>query len=391
MSSPPTTLCTEDLAVDRELADIAQSFRFLLDVTPVNVGDARKQFLSSTATEPPFDYRDIEDDPEVIRKRLDAVAVDTVADPTTCHLLKAKRRELELQLEMLRARGTADFRALGIELYGTVSPALLEQAEVLLGETDAGRRPSGAWCDAASFARRADAELDHYRALVPDLVVHVEIRDDCSSIMVSNGDLLVPSSLRVAEDRVDALLQHEIGTHIVTYVNGSCQPLRVLACGLAGYEETQEGLAVLAEHLIGRLTVRRLRQLAARVVAVHEMVDGRSFRAVHRHLVDVGFTATEAFSIVMRVYRSGGLTKDAVYLRGLTDLVAHIGAGQSIDVLWLGKMALAAAPLVEELHRRGALVGPRLCPRYLDYPAARSRIAGIDETTSLVDLIERAA
>ena len=384
-------LCAEDLAVDRELADIAQSFRFLLDVTPVNVGDARRHFLSSTVATPEFEYRVLEDDPAVITKRLDAVMVEAIADPTLSHLLQAKRREVELQLEMLRARGTDDFLSLSIELYGTVSPALLERAGVLLGDLGAPPRAAGPWLDAEGFARRAQAELDRYRALEPDLAVHVEIRDDCSGLMVSNGDLLIPSVLRVAEGRVDALLQHEIGTHIVTYVNGSRQPLRVLASGLAGYEETQEGLAVLAEYLVGGLTASRLRQIAARVVAVHHMIDGQSFRTVHCTLVDAGFSSTEAFSIVMRVYRSGGLTKDAVYLRGLSDLAAHLGAGRSIDVLWLGKMALSSAPLIEDLWQRGVLVGPLIRPRYLDDPAVQARIVGLEHTTSLADLVRSSA
>ena len=65
--------------------------------------------------------------------------------------------------------------------------------------------------------------------------------------------------------RVGASLQHEVGTHLVTYYNGLEQPLRLLHVGLAGYDETQEGLAVLAEYLVGGLSRSRLRTLAERV------------------------------------------------------------------------------------------------------------------------------
>jgi uncharacterized protein (TIGR02421 family) len=194
----------------------------------------------------------------------------------------------------------------------------------------------------------------------------------------------------VAESRVEALLHHEIGTHVVTHVNGANQPLHVLAVGLAGYEETQEGLAVLAEYLVGGLTSHRLRQLAARVVAVHEMVAGADFTEVHRQLVDAGIDGAQAFTITMRVFRSGGLTKDAVYLRGLHDLVTHVSAGQGLDVLWLGKMPISAAPLVEDLHRRGVLVDPLLLPRYLAEPGARVRLADIHRVASLAELIQGA-
>ena len=145
----------------------------------------------------------------------------------------------------------------------------------------------------------------------------------------------------------------------------------------------------LGRDRVGRvgLTGGRVRQIAARVVAVHQMVEGRSFRSVHRALCDAGFSATEAFSIAMRVYRAGGLTKDAVYLRGLSDLVTHVGSGRSLDVLWLGKMALSSAPLVEELWLSGALIAPLIRPLYLDDSEVQDRITSLGHMTSLADLL----
>ena len=192
---------------------------------------------------------------------------------------------------------------------------------------------------------------------------------------------------RVAVARLNALLQHEVGTHVVTHVNGAHQPLHVLASGLAGHEETQEGLAVLAEHLVGGLSSSRLRQLAARALAVHLMVTGAGFEDVHRDLVAAEVPPGQAFSITVRVFRSGGLTKDAVYLRGLRDLVDHLAGGGDLTPLWLGKMPLSAVPLVAELHRRGALRDPVLLPRYLDDPAAVQRLSRLHQVSSLTALI----
>ena len=77
---------------------------------------------------------------------LDDIDVAAVEDPTLGHLLRAKHREMELQLEMLEARESDDFLPLSIELYGGVSPALRRQAEALLDHRDrdraAGRRRS---------------------------------------------------------------------------------------------------------------------------------------------------------------------------------------------------------------------------------------------------------
>jgi len=144
---------------------------------------------------------------------------------------------------------------------------------------------------------------------------------------------------------------------------------------------------VLAEHLVGGLTAGRLRQLAARVVAAHAMTGGASFEEVHRELVDLGVPKGQAFSIVVRAFRAGGLTKDAVYLRGLRELVDHLREGGPLQALWLGKMPLAAAPLVDELHQRGALHDPVLLPRYLDDPAAQARLARLPQVSALASLI----
>ena len=104
-------LSPDDLAIDHELADIASGIRFLLAVTPVNLLDARRRFFADGGT-PEFVYAPLDDDPAVIEARLAAVAVEHAADVALGHLLTAKRRELELQLEMLRCRGSDDFLAL---------------------------------------------------------------------------------------------------------------------------------------------------------------------------------------------------------------------------------------------------------------------------------------
>ena len=66
-------------------------------------------------------------------------------------------------------------------------------------------------------------------------------------VMVAHGSLLVGAEARIPAHRVEALIHHEVGTHLVTGHNGAAQSLKMLAVGLPGYEQTQEGLAVLAE------------------------------------------------------------------------------------------------------------------------------------------------
>ncbi|AKT50750.1 flavohemoglobin expression-modulating QEGLA motif protein [Arsenicicoccus sp. oral taxon 190] len=376
-------LAAADLAADHALAQISTDIRFLLDVTPTDAAAVRDRFVTEGG-EPEFAYRDLSTDPDVVEQMLRGVDLDAVQDPTLAHLLRAKHREIELQAEMLRARCTDDFLALSLEAYGGVSPWLLATGEKLL--TALPPEEDAAPLDAQAFLAVAEAEIGHYRALDPDVDMRVQLRDDVSGVMVEGNALMIPEHARIAVSRADALLQHEVGTHLVTQVNGARQPIRCLGAGLAAYDETQEGLAVLAEIACGGLTVARLRQLGARVVTVHRITSGASFSEAYQGLTEAGVPRASAFTTTMRVYRAGGLTKDAIYLRGLLELLEHVSRGGALDLFFLGKFSLRDLPLVSDLHARGVLAEPLVTPRYLLDPEATDRIARAAAADHLTDL-----
>ncbi len=184
-------------------------------------------------------------------------------------------------------------------------------------------------------------------------------------------------------------MHHEVGTHLLTYCNGRAQPLRLFSIGLPGYDELQEGLAVLAEYLSGGLTPGRLRTLAARVVAVRRLVEGAAFEEAFQELTGVhGFSPRIAFNTTMRVYRGGGFTKDAVYLRGLVRLLEYLRAGGEIEPLFVGKVSLEYIPVVAELLWREVLDPPALLPRYLETDDARRSMQRLRGDVSVLQLAE---
>lgn len=386
--SPPeeSSLSAADLAIDHALANLSESLRFLLEITPVDDEDARADFLAGRRSDPGFGYRDLQIDPDVAQAQLADIDVGSVEEPTLGHLLRAKHRELDLQLQMLRARDTDDFLVLSIELYGGVEPDLREQAEAVLRSVTRPEGPGPA-LDAEAFLQLALAEIAHYREQDPDIEMHAEIRPDANGIMVSGNVLLIGPESAVQSARAEALLHHEVGTHLVTQVNGSAQPIRVLGSGLAGYDETQEGLAVLAEIACGGLTAFRLRQLAGRVLTVHRRIAGASFAEAHAALVDEGFPPGSAYTTTLRVFRSGGVTKDAIYLRGVVDLLSHLREGGSLETLFRGKFSLTDLPLVSELDKKGALRPARLTPRYLEDPAAVTRLASAARARAIHEVL----
>ncbi len=381
---------------DEALTEISRSFDFLLQVTPVNTEGARLQFFRDGAErDPDFDYRPLIVDVAALKRRLYNLPLERLEDPTIAHLLSASRTEMSRKLTMLGDRNTERFLYGSLAVYGGVSDPLHALAVRLLEtvarsgvveDDDDGPEEEGV-VNAAGFAAMAEDELARYREEYSGLAAKVHIRTDVTGLLVSDGDLLIGAQFRATETRAKALLQHEIGTHAITHSNGLAQPLSQLASGLAGYEETQEGLAVAAEYLVGGLTPSRMRVLAGRVVAVRELVHGASFVECHRLLTgDYDFAPSTAFTICMRVYRSGGLTKDAIYLRGLQDFLAYLEAGREVEPLLLGKLSLSDVPAIEELRWREYLKRPRLMPRFLNAPGAQAAMRRLRGGHSLVQL-----
>ncbi|NIP80379.1 MAG: DUF1704 domain-containing protein [Gemmatimonadetes bacterium] len=365
---------------DRRLAEIDASFDPLLLVAPVNADRAWERFRDGGyAEDPEFHYRLLPMDPDLLKRRLYEVELEGVDDPAAWRLLRDKREELDRQITLLAERNTPAFLHDSIRLFGHVEPPLLDRARDILDQVPArSGRPGGERVGAEEFARRARHEFDHYRALYPAFESEVQVRPDLVGLMVSSGRLLIGRGLALRPRRVEALLQHEVGTHVLTYVNGAAQPFLQLAHGFADYDELQEGLGVLAEYLVGGLDAARMRLLAARVVAVECRLGGASFVETFRRLHgDHGFTPRTAFDIATRVYQSGGFTRDVIYLRGLVGVVEHLREGGALEPLYVGKIAARHVAIVRELQERGVLKPAPLVPRFLERESSRDRLTAL--------------
>lgn len=377
--------------VDRGLADVASSFGFLLQVTPVNSVAAWEDFSGSGfESEPELLYRPLAFDPDDARRQLFSLPLDQVDDPVVHHLLRDCRDEIEAHIRMVLDIETPQFLPTSLRVYGAPDASLVALARQLVEAiqaqpaTGAGEEIVGA----TAFAAAARAQLDAYHARSAHVPTAVEIREDLpGSLMVSQGRLLIGARASVPAPRVNALLAHEVGTHVVTYANGCAQPIEQLRHGTAGYQDLQEGIAVFSEWLVGGLTAGRMRTLAARVLGAAALADGASFVDTFRTVRESGLSERASFNVALRLRRGGGLTKDMVYLRGLRDLLDHLSRGGAFWPLFAGKIALPHLPAVDDLRQRGILVSPPLLPLHADAPATRDRLDRARQGLSVLDLL----
>jgi len=364
-----TSLRKNVFEIDEELGKCSNLFDFLLLVTPINVDDAWASFRKSNFLKAPvFHYRPMPIDPELIKRKIYNLPIEDISDPTMAFLFRDKRKEIDRMLDMMMEREKPDFMLTSLQLFGPIDDRLLETAKALLISIDTPEvPPKRKMIKAPQFARMAERELLWLQQQDPSISTVVRVRDDIDGIMVSRGTLNISKNFQVSEHRAFSLLQHEIGTHVVTYYNGKAQPLKLFYIGVPGYEELQEGLAVFSEYLTGGLTPNRLRTIAARVIAVQQMISGSSFVDTFFLLVDkYGFENKAAFTITMRVYRGGGLTKDAVYLKGLLNIINYLKKGKSLEPLLIGKIRQDYIPVVQELIHRQILTKIPIKPRFLD-------------------------
>lgn len=377
------------LEIDGRLTEIERGLNLLLNMIPVNAAEAWADFeRSDFGTAPTFRLRPLEFEPDLVRRELYNLEIENVTDPALHTLFRVKRDEIARLITALEDRDTSRFVYGTLQLYGEVAQPLAAAAQELL-ELIPAQGPSTSSVTAGAFAEAAREEFDRYRAVYPDFPANFEVRADISEPMVSFGRLLIPETASIRTDRVEPLLHHEVGTHVVTYQNGARQPLKLLTIGLPGYDETQEGLAVLAEYLTGGLDPRRLRVLAARVVSVGKLLDGADFLEIFESLRAEHRIATKtAWSIAMRVVVGGGSVRDAIYLRGISRILESLAEGGSLDVLFVGKLALDHIPLIQDLLDREVLEAPWIRPRWLDVPGAQERLDRLRAGASLTDLYE---
>jgi uncharacterized protein (TIGR02421 family) len=382
--SSPAQLPPVTAFVDSQMVRISRTFDWLNAVTPCGTAILWKEFKASSFKKTPrFRYRDSSCDIAATRKRLLDLPIREIENPVFKALLAEKQRELDRQLELVDVRGTEGFMQVSTDLFGTATPELYADATHILDvvRPDKETRASGQCVGPAYVTNAAKLHFKHYRSKCHDFVAEVKLSKDITAgLMVSNNTLLVSEQARIPRERLDALLHHEIGTHILTWYNGGRQPLQQLQWGLAHYDELQEGLGVLAEYLAGNLSPQRLRTLAARVIAVRLVTEGAGFSEVFEVMRSkLAFAGRPAFIIATRVFRGGGLTKDVVYLRGLKKLLAYLREGHSFEKLLIGKFSLSQLPALRKLGESGWLQPVCLHPAYTHNAASLDRLAACTE------------
>lgn len=358
----------ELIRLDKELYRLAKDFEVLGYVNPLNVEQERTKFYRSKFTRnPEFRYKPLAIDPHLFKSSMYRLDVDSLEDVHIRQVYIDIIRSYTDKVDLLNSIGTENFLYNSLRYFGEPSAQDIANATFLLYTSELPQFENEAFLDTEDVKAAFIEEGKRYGfAFNVQEVSHIP-----SDALVINSKklLMLKKGARFTQTRLNALLNHEIGVHMVTTMNAQEQPLRFLSLGLPRNTYTQEGLAIMSELLSGCLSIGRLKELALRVLAVHSMTQGNDFRTTYEMLKDTyQVNEDKLYYLVTRVYRGGGFTKDYLYLKGFQRVLAMRDQAVKLDNLFIGKTSHSHLTILNELVDRGILIPPRYRCEAFEHP-----------------------
>ena len=330
--------------------------------TPTNLDRIRDAVLAGADRTVQPEYRPV---PASHVARLEAMAERLESEDAP--LMDLVRRSVSSTLGFARAlsdRSADAITSYGTAEYGSPTKDLIARAEEVLAgpAVTAVADDEEPTIDAVGLAGVVEQVLgrlgvEGWTAVVRDhMSARMAVASAAREVRIRADATVTPTQLR-------GLVVHEVGTHVLRADEGARQPLQMLARGLPGYLETEEGLATHHEAQVDPRPAR-LRTFALRVLAADAALHG-GFADVMARLTDHTSPAA-AFPIGLRAKRGmadltvpGSPLKDVVYLRGLLSVGAHLAAHPDDHALLMaGKLGLGDLDTARALQAEGLLSVP---------------------------------
>ena len=347
------------LDIDNDIDKLVRQIELLSYVNPINIEEEKEKFFSSKyLTAPEFQYSEINFDKFSLHRELFAQPIELIEDPDIRKLYEDIIYTYSGLIQCIETIGAGKkFYYNCLHCFGTPTEKDVENAKFILHFDD--EDPS----EERFLPKYESKETEvFFKKFSEDYDFNYEISHSkkiSAAAMVLNNikTLVLNENHKFSTHELKVLNNHEIGVHMVTTMNGLLHPLKIFSHGFPNYEETQEGLAVFAEYMSNNLTVKRLKELAYRVMAVDSLAKGydfsKTFRLLHNQF---DLDRESAFYITLRVHRGGGFTKDYLYLTGLKKVYDFYKKGKDLSPLLSGKVTLEYLDEITSLMDKGLAV-----------------------------------
>lgn len=345
--------------IDANLDRLIYRIELLNYINPLNIEKEKQRFYSSKYNvQPEFKYPKLKFAPFNLQRLFFEQPLENIEDDTIRKMYQEVINFYSNMIQCIETIGQGKhFYYNSLSVFGTPTEKDVQNAKFILHFED---EPNSSQMERV---HSAEVARDYFERFIEQYDFPLNIRfstNIAADAMVSNSSqsLKIKKNTKFSDNQLLTLAHHEIGVHLVTTYNGLQQPLKIFSNGMPNNVETQEGLAVFSEYMGGALTLKRLKELAYRVLASDSLIKGYDFNdtfdLIHGQYK---LNRNEAFGITLRAHRGGGFTKDRLYLSGLRKIHKRYQREESMENLMLGKVALDFEKTVNYLKSKG-LVAP---------------------------------
>ncbi|WP_282079058.1 flavohemoglobin expression-modulating QEGLA motif protein [Aquimarina algiphila] len=341
--------------IDQNLDRLVKNIELLNYLNPLNIEQEKKNFFACKYRfNPKFNYRKIKFNPYKMQRLFFSQRLERIEDEEIRKLYQNIIYEYSGLIQCIETIGKGkNFYYNSLKVFGTPKERDVENARFILHFEDENNTNTTINKHTAS-----DAE-SYFIAFGKRYNFDFNIKKSTNisaAAMVLNASetLLLKKNHMFSDNDLMVLANHEIGVHMVTTFNGKSQPLKIFSNGYVNNTETQEGLAVFSEYMSGCLTLKRMKELAYRVIAADSLIKGYDFKDTFDLLYSQYKLDREAaWQITLRVHRGGGFTKDYLYLTGLKKIYDYYYANKDMNILLTGKVTLEDTESIIKLQQLG--------------------------------------
>ncbi len=365
IGNPLTAQLDEKMMIklDEKVFEMERNINLLRHVNPQNLEEQRELFLRNPEFSPKFVYKPVTDDLSYFEKELKKIP--KINHPLFC-LFEAKVQELHSKIHLIQNIGSPLFQDASEKMFGRVSTKTYKEAIQFCKKNPLIEDPSKE-LDIKSSRKIITEFLNLYNLGHWNIKI---INESVADIQVTKGgNILLRDGAVFKENRLKALLVHEVGTHIFRFENGRNQRFRIFERGTAGYLRTEEGLAIWNQNQLGLQLGTKYLSPAHQVIAIYKGQSMSFLDLFHSLKKEYQFDDKRAWKMCLRSKRGltdtsqkQSFTKDAVYFQGNQDIEAYISKGKKIEDLYIGKISIDDIPLLKtypDIKKPKLLLSPK--------------------------------
>lgn len=354
--------------IDKQLCEIETQIKLLYHLRPTNLETEKTKFFKNFSKSPQFEYPKLKFDPITLTQNLNNINID---ESPLGKIFRAKKEEIASKIELIEAMDEERFTEVSIKLFGKPSLEEVEQCKNLIKElkikNKIGIEPKNQKkLNTTETKKKFEEVFEKYN--LPNWKVKIKENMVSDCLAGKTNTLFLKKGSRFTDKRIQALIIHEIETHVLTAENGKNQPYEIFNKGLNKYLLTQEGLAMYnVANNLNEPFEENIKALS-HVLAIHYCLNN-SFVATFHKLIAQKISPEQAFKSTLKAKRgfyntdqSGAFTKDLAYFKGYYQIKKFVENGGHIPELYIGKINHQD---LEEIKSLPGIIPPKHLPDWL--------------------------